>query len=117
MRVILQYPWPGNVRELENALEYAVVVCTGQTLLPEDLALSWLRTGVDRCGPRLPSPWCCGHRGIELCRSEGDNGTAELLEDVLEDEEEHANWLEAQRTLIQQMSLQNYLAEQIKKGE
>lgn len=57
------------------------------------------------------------NRGIELCRSEGDNGTAELLEDVLEDEEEHANWLEAQRTLIQQMSLQNYLAEQIKKGE
>ncbi len=57
------------------------------------------------------------NRGIELCRSEGDNGTAELLEDILEDEEEHANWLEAQLTLIQQMSLQNYLAEQIKKDE
>ncbi len=55
------------------------------------------------------------NRGIELCRSEHDNGTAELLEDVLEDEEEHANWLEAQLTLIQQMGLQNYLAEQIKK--
>ncbi len=55
------------------------------------------------------------NRGIELCRSERDNGTAELLEDVLEDEEEHANWLEAQLTLIQQMGLQNYLAEQIKK--
>ena len=56
-------------------------------------------------------------RGIELCRSSGDNGTAELLEDVLEDEEEHANWLEAQLTLIQQVGLQNYLAEQIKKDE
>ena len=57
------------------------------------------------------------NRGIELCRAEGDNGTADLLEDVLEDEEEHANWLEAQLTLIQQVGLQNYLAEQIKKDE
>ncbi len=57
------------------------------------------------------------NRGIELCRAEGDNGTADLLEDLLEDEEEHANWLEAQLTLIQQVGLQNYLAEQIKKDE
>jgi len=57
------------------------------------------------------------NKGIELCRSESDNGTADLLEDILEDEEEHANWLEAQLTLIQQAGLQNYLAEQIKKGE
>jgi bacterioferritin len=55
------------------------------------------------------------NRGIELCRAEGDNGTADLLEDLLEDEEEHANWLEAQLTLIKQMGLENYLAEQIKK--
>jgi bacterioferritin len=55
------------------------------------------------------------NQGIELCRAESDNGTADLLEDVLEDEEEHANWLEAQLTLVQQMGLPNYLAEQIKK--
>src|SRR5512142_567667 len=57
------------------------------------------------------------NKGIELCRAEPDNGTADLLEDILEDEEEHANWLEAQLTLIQQAGLQNYLAEQIKKDE
>lgn len=33
------------------------------------------------------------------------------------DEEEHANWLEAQLTLVEQAGLQNYLAEQIKKDE
>jgi bacterioferritin len=53
------------------------------------------------------------NEGIELCRSEGDNGTADLLEDVLEDEEEHANWLEAQLTMIEQVGLPNYLAEQM----
>jgi bacterioferritin len=54
------------------------------------------------------------NKGIELCRAEGDNGTADLLEDVLEDEEEHANWLEAQLSLVAQVGLQNYLAEQVK---
>jgi bacterioferritin len=54
------------------------------------------------------------NKGIETCRAQGDNGTAELLEDILEDEEEHLNWLEAQLTLVEQVGLQNYLAEQIK---
>ncbi len=35
--LLLEHAWPGNVRELENALEYAVAVCKGQTILPEDL--------------------------------------------------------------------------------
>lgn len=37
LRTLLDYAWPGNVRELENALEYAVAVCKGQTILPDDL--------------------------------------------------------------------------------
>ena len=31
------HPWPGNVRQLENALERAVLMCEGSTLLPEHL--------------------------------------------------------------------------------
>jgi DNA-binding NtrC family response regulator len=37
LKVLLDYDWPGNVRELENVLEYAVAVCQGQTILPENL--------------------------------------------------------------------------------
>ncbi len=37
LRVLLEYAWPGNARELENALEYAVAVCRGQTLHESDL--------------------------------------------------------------------------------
>ncbi len=34
---LLRYHWPGNVRELENALEFAVAVCRGQTIHRRDL--------------------------------------------------------------------------------
>jgi bacterioferritin len=51
--------------------------------------------------------------GIETARSLGDNGTREMLESILEGEEEHANWLEAQLTLIDQVGEANYLAQQI----
>jgi bacterioferritin len=52
--------------------------------------------------------------GIAACRAEGDNGSADLLEDILEAEEEHIDWLEAQLTLVEQVGIQNYLSEQIK---
>jgi bacterioferritin len=57
------------------------------------------------------------NRGIELARSLGDNGSRELLEKLLVDEEEHADWLEAQLTLVQQLGEQNYLAQQIREED
>jgi bacterioferritin len=57
------------------------------------------------------------NRGIALCRDRGDNGSAELLEDLLEDEDDHANWLEAQLTLVEQVGLQNYLAQQVRQRD
>ena len=38
-RALLTYSWPGNVRELENALEYAISVCEGQTIHTGDLPI------------------------------------------------------------------------------
>jgi bacterioferritin len=51
---------------------------------------------------------------IELCRGLGDNGSRELLESILLDEEAHANWIEAQLTLIAQAGEGQYLAQQIR---
>ena len=51
--------------------------------------------------------------GIKLCSDLGDNGTREMLEDILEDEEAHIDWLEAQVDQIAQMGIKNYLVEQM----
>ena len=52
------------------------------------------------------------NRGIALAVAKGDNGSRELMEHRLVDEESHADWLEAQLDQIQQMGIQNYLADQ-----
>lgn len=57
------------------------------------------------------------NRGIALCSELGDNGSRELLEEILEDEEAHIDWLEAQLDQINQMGIANYLAEQSRKEE
>jgi bacterioferritin len=50
---------------------------------------------------------------IRLAVEVGDNGTREMLESILMEEEEHIDWIEAQRDQIQQMGIQDYLAEQV----
>lgn len=51
--------------------------------------------------------------GIRLCVETADNGTRELLESILKDEEAHIDWLEAQQDQMKQMGVQNYLVEQV----
>lgn len=47
--------------------------------------------------------------GIATCEREGDYISRELLEDILENEEEHIDWLEAQFELIKRMGFENYV--------
>jgi bacterioferritin len=53
--------------------------------------------------------------GIELAREHDDNGTAELLEDLLVKAEAHVEWLGAQLALIAELGDAHYLAQQVKK--
>ena len=50
---------------------------------------------------------------IAYCESVGDYGSRELLEEILESEEEHIDWLETQLGLIEKVSLENYLQSQM----
>ena len=45
---------------------------------------------------------------IADCEETGDYISRELLEDILESEEEHIDWLETQLELVQRVGLENY---------
>jgi bacterioferritin len=51
---------------------------------------------------------------IAYCEKAGDYVSRELLEDILESEEEHIDFLETQLELIERVGLQNYCQSQIK---
>ena len=53
------------------------------------------------------------NKGVALCVQVGDNGSRELLESILTDEEEHIDWLEAQLHAISEMGIENYLAQHL----
>lgn len=50
---------------------------------------------------------------IATARKVADNASADLLETLLQDEEEHVDFLESQLTLIKEIGLDNYLAQQM----
>jgi DNA-binding NtrC family response regulator len=43
MELLLEHDWSGNVRELANAIEHAVIMSSGEEILPEHLPASLLR--------------------------------------------------------------------------
>lgn len=53
------------------------------------------------------------NESIQVATEAGDHATKVMLEEILADEEEHVDWIEAQFNQIEQMGLQQYLAEQM----
>ncbi|MFH2057047.1 MAG: bacterioferritin [bacterium] len=53
------------------------------------------------------------NKAIAQCGDLGDNGTADLFQEILNDEEDHIDWIETQLAQIKQMGLPAYLAEQV----
>jgi len=47
------------------------------------------------------------------CHDLGDHGTAAVFEDMVRDEEQHADWFEAQLTALAQVGSAGYLAQQV----
>jgi bacterioferritin len=54
---------------------------------------------------------------IAYCEQVRDYITRELLEDILESEEDHIDWIETQLELIQKMGIQNYIQLQSEAAE
>ena len=54
MSLLLDYHWPGNVRELQNAVQFAFVKCSDNTLDADDLPIE-LREVENTCVRRGPA--------------------------------------------------------------
>jgi bacterioferritin len=51
--------------------------------------------------------------GAQECHDLGDHGTAAVFEEMVRDEETHADWFESQLDAIERVGLQQYLAQQV----
>ena len=69
-----------------------------QEILNADLSVETLNQG-------------CLKTAIEVCETARDYVSREIFEKILEDTEEHIDWIETQQTRIEQAGLQNYLQE------
>ena len=52
---------------------------------------------------------------IAYCETAGDYVSRKLLADILDNEEEHVDWIETQLSLIERIGEANYLAQQLDK--
>jgi bacterioferritin len=57
------------------------------------------------------------NQAVATCQKTGDHATAELLRVILEDEEEHVDFLETQLSLIKDLGVENYLMRQMGEGK
>jgi bacterioferritin len=54
---------------------------------------------------------------VQIATREGDNGSRDLLVQLLKDEESHVDWLEAQLHQIDEMGYERYLTQQVGDNE
>ena len=91
--------------------------------VPEIARYDVIRVGVD-VKEQLENDLALETRGVNtyneaitLATQLKDNGSRELMNEILVDSEEHVDWLESQLNLIQTVGLERYLAEQISAEE
>jgi len=53
------------------------------------------------------------NEAVRLAYELNDNGSRELLDSILTDEEDHVDWIEAQLDQVKMMGIQSYLVEQV----
>lgn len=63
LSTLTNYGWPGNVRELQNTIERAVILCSGDTIGPNDVQLSALGRSES---PSLTSGSAAGYRPVSI---------------------------------------------------
>jgi PAS domain S-box-containing protein len=82
LSVMMDYSWPGNVRELQNAIQFAIVKSSGDTITTEDLPLE-LRGYRNHClKPGVPRKLDAETVRAALTRTGGNKAKAARLLNV-----------------------------------
>lgn len=91
IRSLVQYSWPGNVRELRHVIEYAFVLCTGNTLTAQHFPLSIIEQKIEdtrekeqhTCTPaQMPATQLLSNSSAQL--EEKQTLTLELVQQALD---------------------------------
>ena len=98
MEVLLDYSWPGNVRQLESAIERAMLLCEGDTIMPRDLPQEVLSR-------KMPARGGERQRGDERSRFPAEGINFETFErDLILQAMERADWVIAKAAKMLGMS-------------
>ncbi|HEY3351349.1 MAG TPA: sigma 54-interacting transcriptional regulator [Thermoanaerobaculia bacterium] len=100
LEALKAYTWPGNVRELENALEYAVALCTGQTIQIEDLPEEIRSGGAVAEPPRPAAPLSASARAADAAVDPERAQIVEALESVHWNRQKAAEALRLSRSTL-----------------
>ena len=117
-KALWQKAYTESIDEMKHAqsLIDRILFLEGQPNLQNQIPFSIGKTVPDqfKCDLKLEEKAIARlQKAVIACRQEEDITSANLLEDILQGEEEHIDWLEEQLEIIDKIGLDNYLAQQL----
>jgi bacterioferritin len=108
----------GEMKHAEVLIERILFLDGSPSMVPLDLKVGGTVKGMIESDLALElSAVKQYNESVAIATAEGDNGSRDLLVQLLKDEEEHVDFLEAQMHLIKELGYERYLSMQMGENE
>jgi bacterioferritin len=108
----------GEMKHAEVLIERILFLDGSPSMVPLDLKVGGTVKGMIESDLSLELAAVKQYNdSVAIATKEGDNGSRDLLVELLKDEEEHVDFLEAQMHLIQELGYERYLTMQMGENE